>query len=448
MAENTLFDNEIVPVNSLDIFDKGKMTYSILDTYDFKMVPSLPYSEATPVIFEIHGQSNAFLSPNFFIDVVYVVKKVSTATDGTETVSELAASDKVTLESLPFHTLWSTVQIAINDVIINNKNNLYPYLANLDRYHLTTEQEHQIHSALELGSINDGGTTTFYTGTKPDERRGLITGDMELFLRGKPVLPILKQPRYFPPSCKITLSLTQTKPSYRIIADSSVTYDVKFQMKSIHLIGHRLIPNAQLLLDTMSALRTMPAQYPITRFEPQLFEIPTGTKTCEKLLTLPTSKVPRMVFLSSFDTSGVYGQKSKTLFRTKTSNMTRVYISIEGQKYPNDEYNGTTREGMLKVYSDYKQNTSQLMKGKQNFLDWDRFKQDFFWFSINLDRFHGTERSLSDAAPDTLTPERTGSCTLHIELASNAIKAQPIIAVLVYNDTITIDDSLVPHSNM
>jgi len=443
MAKTSIFDSKIVPVDSLDIFDKEKLTCSIIDTQEFSLLPSLTVTHGSPVVFEIPSQTTSFLSPNMYIDVVLTVQKKVKDKEEYEGVS---STDKMTLEAFPFHTLWSTVQIAMNDVVINNKNDKYPYLAYFDRAHLTDEETHKIYRDLEVGELNEAGTSPDATGTEQDKRRQLITSDQFLFLRGKLVIPILQQSRYFLPSTNITITLYPTDDKFRVVTEDE-TLKLKVNMKSIRLIGHRLIPNAQLLLDTMNALSEMKARYPILRFEPQLFEIPAQSQICEKILTLPTSKVPRMVFLSTFDSDGVYGKQSKSAYRAKATFLESVYIQIEDQKYPTVPYNGTTREGQIKMFSDYKQNTSQLMGGKMNMMDFDRYSKDHAMVSINLDRFHGTERTTSDTDPSAVTLPRTGSCSLHIKTSSPLSQTRAVIAILVYNDTITFNESGVPHSD-
>ena len=438
-----ILNSEIVPVNSLDVFDKGKLTCSIIDTYEFSLAPSFPFKNGSQLVFDIPASPNSFLSPNFYIDVVLKGKTITKKTDGTEEKKEIAASDKLTLESIPFHTLWSSLQISMNDVVINNKNDKYPYLAYLDRVHLTDAETHNIHKDLELGALNEGNTTSLYTGAQQDIRRNLISGDQELFLRGKLVHPMLQQNRYILPSTSMTITLHQTSDNFRFVTDPTAIAKAELEIDRVHLIGHRLIPNAQLLLDTMSALGKMPAQYPIIRFEPQVFDIPVGVQTVEKLLTLSTGKVPRMVFFSTFE--GAQGSIGKSAYRAKCSNIKSAYIQIEDQKYPTRPYDATTREGQIKIFSDYKHNTSQLMGGKTNMMDATRFMKDFTMVSISLDRFHGTERNKQDTATDAVTLPRTGSCTLHINTSSPTVESQTVIVILVYDSTITFNQALIPH---
>jgi len=453
MAQNQLFDSEIVPVNSLDIFEKEKLTFSILDSYEFRQMPSLPYTQESPIIFEIPGQTTSFLSPNIYIDMTLKAKKKVQAKDasgnaiaGSYIYEDVLSHDKMTIDCIPFHTTFSSVQVALNGVKITNKNDKYPYLAYLDRVHLTDEETYLIHQGLEDGKMNEAGTSKDFDGTVQKERAGRIYSNQDYFLRGKLVSPIFQQPRYILPSVTVTIELMQTSNAFRVVCDES-SPTIEFFIDKIYVVGHRLVPNAQLLMDTMKALKETPARYPITRFEPQLIEIPKGAQHCEKLLSLPTSKAPRMVFLSVYESKSIYGDKLISAYRAKCSDIESAYIQIEDQKFPVVPYCGQKREGQLKMFSDYKQNTKQLMGGKNNFMDYGRYSQDFTVMSFNLDRFHGTERNAHDINPEAVTMPRMGTCSLHVKMAMPLPEAYSLIVIMVYNDVITIDDSLVPHTD-
>jgi len=446
MAQNIQFDSEIVPVYSLDLFDKEKLTFSVVDSSEFRQLPSLPYDNQSQIVFDVTGLQTAFLSPNFYIDVIIKVHKKVKGADGKVTEQQIAAADKITLDSHPLHSLFSSIDVSMNDVLITNKNDRYPYLAYLDRTHLTDSDTYIIHSGLECGTIPEGGATNSVDGVVQKERLSDISGDQELFLRGKLVCPIFQQQKYILPSVNVRITLHQTHSAFRLMCSDS-SMDAVVTIEKISLIGHRLIPNAQLFVDIMEELKRTPARYPITRFEPQTFEISQGATMGEKMLSLPSYKVPRMVFVTTFDTNAFFGEKTKGAFRAKCSMIKEAYIQIEDQRFPTIPYDGTTGEGMRKMFGDYKQNTKILMGGRDNFIDYVRYRQDFTIMSFNLDRFHGTERSKEDAQAQAQTMSRVGSCSLHIKLSSAAVTPVTVFVVLVYNDTITFNEALVPHTN-
>ena len=87
------------------------------------------------------------------------------------------------------------------------------------------------------------------------------------------------------------------------------------------------------------------------------------------------------------------------------------------------------------------------MGGKNNIIEFSTFRQDFTMIAISLDRFHATERTAADANTSALTLPRNGSASLHIRLNAPAVEPETFVTFLVFDNTVTVGESQIPHAD-
>ena len=110
------------------------------------------------------------------------------------------------------------------------------------------------------------------------------------------------------------------------------------------------------------ALKGHDAIYNIRRIEPSIFQVSQGDSVAHKILTLSNGQVPKAVFLMSFPTKAVYGDVLEAPFKCSLNEIQSCYLSLEDKQFPSVPYCATEREGMLRIYNDYKILCKRLLR--------------------------------------------------------------------------------------
>mgnify|MGYP001053223354 CR=1 FL=1 len=446
--KSSIFDADLVPLQALDVFDNEKMYIGLEDSYEFKKQASLPFANNTPIIFDVEATSHTWTSPEMYVDVGVKVWQEATTelekkqTDLKDGFIPIKATDEMCLTMLPFHSLFSDVQVAVNDLNLVSRTGLYPFMAFFDRVHLTHEDQHLIDKTLELGDFDPEDWSKDINSTFGKRRRCIAEG-RECFLRGRLNVSLLRQDKFLLPGVNVTITLHQTTPEFRIF--SQLGKKLKVEITRAELIGRKVVSNPQLFQLTMEALKREPAKYSFLRMEPTIFQMANGTSTIDRQITLPNGAIPRTVFVMSFDSAGVYGSYKMMPFKTQLMDISEIYMQIEEKVFPPYRYQEpiTKIEGRMKVFSDYKEVCRALNKDlRYNTINFDTFKT-YPAIAFNLDRLGALHRQEREVQ----TLPRTGVATLHIKLKDPLINAMTFIVICTYQNCVTFNEALLPQTD-
>jgi len=337
MNNENLMGVQFAPVPELDVFESKKMQVSLVDYVEFNQSPSLPFTNTSPIVFELPASTELWTSPNIYIDfMLKVTKKAKSASEIASAPSGYLdvnkSTDKVTLSMLPFHSLISDYQVALNDLVINGKYGHYPYVAFVQRVHLTDEDDRKIHEALELGKLDSSTDLTETTGKSQQTRLTLMAGGRLVPLRGKLCGSIFDQKKFILPGVSISITLFQTDSSFRIMSDTDDEY--KVEIVKANIVGRRYVCNSRLFMMTMEQLKKQPAIYNFTRMVPSIFQLPTGQQTGEKLLSLTNGLMPRALAIMLVDSKGAFGNFQISPYKSYIDPVESCYVQVDDKMFP------------------------------------------------------------------------------------------------------------------
>jgi len=441
-----LLQANLQPLQALDIFDNERLFISLEDCVEFKQQPILPVSGKNPLVFSLPATTQMWTSPEMYINFGVKVTKLPSseaekalAKDATGYI-DVPSSEAFSLSMLPAQTMFSDCQVSVNDLVLTSRTNLYPYVGYLKRVHLTSQEETPLYEALEMSYFDPVGKVTEASNEMAKKRKAKVQTGKICYMRAQLFGGILNQDKYILPGVNINITLTQTSDKFRILSDV-VGAVYKCEIVSATLSGHKVMCNPQLYLMTMQALKKQPARYNFVRYEPSVFQIPSGQSTYTRTITLPNGVVPRTIFLMTMKTESVYGDFLQSPYAMDTmTDAEECYISVEDKIYPPYKY--IQEDGNLQMYHDYKEACSQLMNGRQNSITLGQFSADYAVLAFRLDRFGNSSRPRQDG----ITLPRVGHASLHIKRKSSDTTTN-VVLICVYNNCVTFNEALTPHAD-
>lgn len=440
MSEKKFFEDALVPVPSLDLWAANNLQVSYVDQVEFIQRPSFIFNETSQICFEIPASMSNFTSPDLFLNCI--IKACTVDAQGKEhNIDEV--DDTITLTNFITHSLFSDVEMRCNGLTLTTKNSLYPYIAFLHEQHLSSKDEFTLKEGTALAHKYGAKTISGTKGPGQKKIREAIANGNSILLRDKLHVPLLTQQKSILNNCTITIILHQTSNTFRFI-DKHTTRQVKIKIEDIYLSGTRLILLDALYISMMNKLKTSNAIYPIKRFLAEQVQVPTGTTTVSKNLSLTTSAVPDYLFIMYVPTAAVAGDKSLSPFESNISNIMSCQVNYEGRNFPNEPYNPSDGRDLLRIFSDYKNACKNVSENpmQYNTVTFEEFANDYGLIAIQLARYGGNSRDLQD--DNLVSLSRAGVSVLNIRLAKAETTPKTLIIISFFRNKIFFNEAMIP----
>ena len=249
-----------------------------------------------------------------------IVRQNGVACDATEVVSPVNDF---------FNSLWSNVELFLNDRLISHSNNTHGYTSIIS--HLIHDSEESLHSARAMrliykdtaGSMNgvtakianpsklvagynlraDGSEVELaQAGNNGLHNRYLHTRlSREVLLTGGLRIDMFEQGRYLPNGINIKLRFHRQNTAFVLMSSQNI---FKIEIQEAFMVMRKVKVSPGVLLGHTDALMKSPAKFPITRKECKVLAIPQGFQSFVKdnifLGQLPKRVVIGMVHNESF----------------------------------------------------------------------------------------------------------------------------------------------------
>ncbi len=290
-------------------------------TYDVDYQPLTTIRDGAPIEFYIPASTEEYLDlKNSRLHVTCrIVKK-----DG----SNCEANVEVAPINDLFNSLWSNIELFLNDRLISHSNNTHGYTSIIS--HLIHDSEESLHSERSMrliykdtaGSINstaaknpnydnlvtgfhlndDGTLLAEEAGNAGLHQRYLHTRlSQEVMLSGGLRMDLFEQNRYLPNGISMKLRLHRQKDEFLLMAANN---HFKVEVTEAFLTLRKVKVSPGILLGHTDALMKSPAKFPITRKECKVLAIPIGFQSFVKdnifLGQLPKRLVIGMVHNTAF----------------------------------------------------------------------------------------------------------------------------------------------------
>ena len=350
--------------------------------------PLANVSDGGPVEFNISGSGEEYL--DLSQTQLYVKVKI-VGKDG----KPLAEKDKVGPVNLFLHSMFSQVDISLNERLISSSNNTYPYRAMIEKLlnHGFDVKTSQLSS--ELFFKDTAGRMNVYDPADPNPNEG-FTKRADLFKLSAPVdmigrlhLDMFHQERLLLNMVDVKIKLIRSKPEFCLLA-AAENFKVSLEHASLFVRKVRVSPGV--VLGHAKSLEKTTAKYPVNRVICKAYSIPTGNMSFVQD-NIFTGQMPNRIVIGCVDNDAFNGSYKKSPFEFKHYNINFIGVYVDGQPVPHNPLQPDFENQLfVRAY----QNLFTNAENKGLYLSRSEFSQGYslFCFELSPDLCDGSHLNL------------------------------------------------------
>ncbi len=350
--------------------------------------------------------------------------------------SDLEATSKVGPVNLLFHTLWSQIDVHLNDKLITPSENTYPYKAYLETLlsYGYDAKASQLASQLwydDVGSLNsiDPYDETDPVNTGFVERSKLFSTSKSVEMYGRLHCDIFQQERYLPHGVKMKIKLTPSSEAFHLMSDTNA-YTTVIQDASLFVRMVKLNPAIPNMHNTKLNQGKL-AQYPIRRGIVTTFTIPQGhlSKTEDNVIM---GQLPRRLVIGLVTNKAFNGSKDANPFEFKHFDLNYLTIHVGGQQFPGKALTPDfDNDQCLRSYMTLFEGTGMLNADKGNYVSRASYKNGFtlYAFDLTADMMDG----------DHIDPIKQGNVKMEFHFKEVLTETVNVVAYAEYDNILQID---------
>ena len=311
----------------LDLFALPPTQTAVQDGLWVEYHPLATLAPGAPIEFAVSGATADYLDlSNTYLHVKAKVLRQ----DGTA----LPADAVVAPVNYWLHSLFSQVDVLLNDTLVTPSENTYPYRAYIESTlnygreakttHLTTALYYQ-DTASHLESLNEAENLGF-DARKQQARRGR---DVDMI--GRLHCDIFHQERYLLNGVDVKIRLIPSKSTFNLMAAADANFKSVISHASLFVRKVRLNPSVT--LSHAKALERGTAKYPLKRVVVKTFSIPTGNVGAVQD-NLFLSQTPNRLVIGLVDSAAFNGENARNPFNFKTLGLSFLSLYLDGKQVP------------------------------------------------------------------------------------------------------------------
>ena len=346
--------------SELDIFTVPPTQTSIESGNWVEYNPIASIADGSPIEFTVSGSGQDYLDA---ANTQLYVKAKITQADGTD----IAGDAQVGPVNLFLHSLFSDVDISLNETPVTSSNNTYAYRAYIENLlsYGTTAKQSQLTSQLyykdvaeALEEINPYDDNAVNVGFVARSQFTNVSRVVDMI--GKIHSDLFFQDKYLLNDVGVRIRLNRTKDAFCLMGAADATFKVKILDCKLYVRKVKISPSV--FIAHNKALEGGNAKYPIRRAVCKTYTIPTGNldHTQENLFT---GQLPTRIVIGCVDNDAFNGRYVKNPFNFKHFDLTQLRVYLDGQQHslipiePNFNTNN-----YITAYSNLFAGTGKLMK--------------------------------------------------------------------------------------
>ena len=366
--------------SELDLFAVPPTQTSIEDGRWVEHQPLTSLDSVGPIEFVIPGTGDALLDlANTYLRIrAKVVRGVGT---------DLAADTPVAPVNNWLHSLFSQVDVYLNDTLVTPSSNTYPFRACVDtvlsygdeaKNTQLTSQLWYKDTAGHMDATNvDGGNTGL------DERRGYIAESRIVEMMGRLLVDLFLQDRFLLNVVSVKIRLVRSKDAFSLMAGGQ-NPDYKVQIVDAVLFARKAVLSPTVQMAHIKALEKGTAKYPIRPVDCKVYSIPQGAMShTHKNLFLGT--LSKRLILWCIDNDAYNSEFSKNPFNAKNNAINFLAVYVDGRQVPAKQLQPNFEtSSYIRSYVNLFSATGKQSQDEGNGLSRDDFSKGYTFFGFDL----------------------------------------------------------------
>jgi len=418
--------------SELDLFAVPPTQTSIESGNYVEYNPIATISQGTPIEFSITGAGQDYL--DLASTQLYVKAQIIKANN-----DPIDNNDNVGPTNLFLHSLFSEVDITLNDTLVTSSNNTYAYRSYLETLLSYGEgaKTSQLTSALfykdvagHLENANPNDDAANNTGFK--KRSNLTNEGRVVDMLGCVHSDLFFQDRFLPNDVNIKVRLVRNKDAFCLMsAVQGAAFKVKILECKLYVRKVKLSPSV--FLAHAKALEVGNVKFPIRRTICKTFTIPAGNLDASQE-SLFTGQLPTRIVIGCVDNDAFNGSYAKNPFNFKHMGLTQLKVYLDGQQHSVKplEMNFATRQ-YINAYASLFMGTGKWKRDEGNLISREDFAGGYalYAFDLTADQCEGEHFNLV----------RQGNVRVDLKFSAALTNTINVIAFAEFENILEIDRS-------
>lgn len=394
--------------------------------------PLTNITDATPIQFHLQGSTDEYT--DLSQSLLHLQAKVVNG-DGTP----LADDAQVAPTNLFMHSLFSDVDMMLNDRLITPSTNTYPYRSILETL-LTygpAAKESQLTSSLfykdTAGYMDDSNPLAAIKGNDGMKRRhDFIRNSRGLDMIGALHLDMFFQERLLLGGVDIKLKLNRSKSAFSLMSNTeNANFKVVITNASLHVRRVKLSSEASLI--HAKHLETQTAKYPIRRSDVKTFSIPRGNLSFSRE-SLILGQIPKRLVVGCVSNVAFNGDYRKNPFNFHHYNLNFLALYVDSEQVPWKPLRPKFSEqdpNYILAYQTLFSGVNSMFQDKGNHIDRKEYGQGYTLYAFDL------TPDLSSG--DCFNLRKNGNVRLEMQFSEPLPETINVLVYAEYESVIEID---------
>ena len=240
--------------------------------------------------------------------------------------SNVDSGKKVSPVNNFFHSMFSSIDLYVNNKLVTSNMDTYPYRAYLENLfsYGSDVKDNQL-KAGEFWYEDEPDKFDDLTHANVKARAKPVAESKSLELQGRLHLDLVLQEKYLPNGLEFRLKLNRASPQFSIMSDTPVVLKIDSAIFSVRYV--QLLPATA--SDLNQSIARSPAKFPIRRAEVKTFTIGTGLRS--KIEDhLFQGQLPKRVFIGMISNEAFNGSFDTNPFNFTHFDLSKLEVTCDG----------------------------------------------------------------------------------------------------------------------